>query len=216
MTSENIVITIGRQFGSGGRELGKLLANKLGFDFYDKELLLKAAKKAELSPELFNKSDERAPRFLGGTVSFAMGYNPYTFFSGPSSIGDDSINRALNDMIVSLAQKGRCIIVGRTADYVLRDHPGLVSIFVNASIDDCVDRITRRGDSMSRQQAAAMATKTNKLRASYYNFYTDKTWGDASSYHLCVNSSVMPMEDLADSIVEYIKRRFPDFKIVEK
>lgn len=208
----NIVITIGRQFGSGGRELGRILAKRLGYDFYDKELLLEAAKKADLSPEFFKNSDERFPRFLGGTVSFAMGCNPYTIFSGPSSIGDDSINRALNDMILSLAQQGRCIIVGRSADYVLRDHPGLVSIFVHAPIEECIRRIMKRGDSMTYQQAMTLANKTNKLRASYYNFYTDKTWGDAASYHLCVDSSLMPMEALANSIVDYIKHRFPDQK----
>ncbi len=208
MKNDNIVITIGRQFGSGGRELGRLLAERLGYDFYDKELLLEAAKKNGLSPEFFKNSDERFPRFLGGSVSFAMGCSPYTIFSGPSSISDEAINRALNDVIVSLGKKGRCIIVGRTADYVLRDHPNLVSIFVHAPLDECVKRIMKRGDSLTPQQAAAMATKTNKLRAGYYNFYTDKTWGHADTYHLCVDSSLMPMEDLADTIADYIKRRF--------
>ena len=209
MKNNNIVITIGRQFGSGGRELGRLLSKRLGYQFYDKELLLEAAKKTDLSPEFFKNSDERVPRFLGGTVSFAMGCNPYTIFSGPSSIGDDSINRALNDMILSVAEKGRCIIVGRCADYVLRHHQSLVSIFVHSPKEECAARIKKRGESITKQSAIALAQKTNKLRAEYYNFYTDKIWGSASSYHLCIDSSLMSMDALADTIVNYIRQRFP-------
>lgn len=208
MDKNNYVITIGRQFGSGGRELGKLIAQKLGITYYDKELLIEAAKKAGVSPEFFERNDEKAPRFLSGLLSFTMGYNPYSLYSGSTSISDDSIYTAQSDFIHHAAEQGPCVIVGRSADYVLRDHPRCANIFVHAPVDTCVDRIMRRGDKTTREQARAMAEKTNKLRANYYNFYTDKTWGDARSYDLTIDSSLMPMEDVADMVIEYVKRRF--------
>ncbi len=208
MDKNNFVITIGRQFGSGGRELGKLLAKKLGIKYYDKELLCEAAKNAGVSEEFFEKSDEKFPRFFSGLLSFTMGYNPYTLYSGSTSISDDSLYKSQSDFIRSVADKESCVIVGRSANYVLRDHPRCVNVFVHAPIEECVKRIMKRGDKPTEEKARAMAEKTNKLRANYYNFYTDKTWGDASSYDLTIDSSLLPMEDVAETIIEYIRRRF--------
>lgn len=213
MDKNNLVITIGRQFGSGGRELGKKLADRLGIKYYDKELLCEAAKNAGVSEEFFEKSDEKFPRFFSGLFSFTMGYNPYTLYSGSTSISDDSLYKAQSDFIRSVADKESCVIVGRSADYVLRDHDRVVNLFVHAPIDDCVKRIMRRGDKTSEEKARAMAEKTNKLRANYYNFYTDKNWGDASSYDLTFDSSLMDMDDIVEVVAEYINRRFKDWKI---
>lgn len=205
---KNYVITIGRQFGSGGRELGKLLAEKLGIGYYDKELLCEAAKHAGVSMEFFEKKDERLPSLLGGILPFNMGYNPMSFYPASSSISDDNIYRAQSDFIHSIAQKQSCVIVGRSADYILRDHPRCLNLFIHASVDDCVRRITARGDKTSAEQARILAEKTNKLRAHYYNFYTDKRWGDAASYDLTFNSSRLPIEDITDIVKDYITRRF--------
>jgi hypothetical protein len=207
MAKKNFVITIGRQFGSGGRELGKILAEKLGVTYYDKELLGQAAKNAGVSEEFFEKSDEKFPNFFSGLFSFAMGYNPYTLYTGASSISDDSLYRAQCDFIRQVADERSCVIVGRSADYVLRDHPAHISVFVHADMNSCVKRIMKRGDKTTPEQARALAEKTNKLRANYYNFYTDKQWGDASSYDLTIDSSKMPMEEVADVIIEYLNRR---------
>lgn len=200
------VITIGRQFGSGGRELGRLLAQRLGFEFYDKELLFEAARQSGLDPEFFRRSDERFPRFFGG-VTFAMGLNPYSLFAGPSAVGDDSVNKAISDCIMALGQKGGCVIVGRTADYILRDNPACLNIFVHAPVAHRVARIMERGDAGTESEARTLAERTNKLRANYYNFYTDKTWGDAASYHLSVDSSVLPMDMLVDMLADLVRRR---------
>ncbi len=208
MDKNNFVITIGRQFGSGGRELGKTLADKLGIRYYDKELLCEAAKNAGVSEEFFEKSDEKFPRFFSGLFSFTMGYNPYTLYSGSTSISDDSLYKAQSDFIRSVADKESCVIVGRSADYVLRDHPRCVNVFVHAPVEECVKRIMKRGDKPTEEKARAMAEKTNKLRANYYNFYTDKVWGDAKSYDITVDSSLLPMDDVAEVIVDYIRRRF--------
>ncbi|MCM1517780.1 MAG: cytidylate kinase-like family protein [Pseudoflavonifractor sp.] len=206
--NKNFVITIGRQFGSGGRVLGRLLAERLGIEFYDKKLLAEAARRSGVNAEFFEKADEKAPSFFSGLFSFSFGYNPIPYYSGSTSISDDSIYKAQSDFITSLAAKNSCIIVGRSADYVLRDHPRCVNLFVHAPIEDRVARIVKRGDKTTPEQARAMADKINKLRANYYNFYTDKTWGDAASYDLTFDSSLLPMEDIADIVVDYVKRRF--------
>lgn len=208
MDKKNYVITIGRQFGSGGREIGKLVAEKLGIAYYDKELLCEAAKNAGVSPEFFEKSDEKMPRFFSGLFSFTMGYNPYTLYAGSSSISDDTLYRAQSDFIHSVAEKHSCVIVGRSADYVLRDHPRCANIFIHAPIEECVKRIMRRGDKTTPEQARSLAEKTNKLRAGYYNFYSDKTWGDAKTYHMTIDSSSLPAEDVAGMICDYVTRRF--------
>lgn len=155
MDKNNFVITIGRQFGSGGRELGKKLADKLGIRYYDKELLCEAAKNAGVSEEFFEKSDEKFPRFFSGLFSFTMGYNPYTLYSGSTSISDDSLYKAQSDFIRSVADKESCVIVGRSADYVLRDHPRCVNVFVHAPVEECVKRIMGRGDKPTEEKARA-------------------------------------------------------------
>lgn len=212
MTTENFVITIGRQFGAGGRELGRILASKLGIAYYDKELLIEAAKEAGVSPEFFEKADERFPSFISGLFSFNLGSNPMSFYAGSTSISDDSIYKAQCDVIRSLASRGSCVIVGRSADYVLRDYQRVVNIYVHAPIEIRCRRIMNRrntGDgSLTAARARTLAERTDKLRANYYNFYTDKRWGDARSYDLTLDSSVMPMEALADVVIAYLKARW--------
>lgn len=213
---ENLVITIGRQFGSGGRELGNKLATRLGIKYYDKELLSEAARRAGMSEEFFKENDERFPKFLNGIFSFAFGFNSINCYSGSTSISSDSLYRAQSDFIHSLADEHPCVIVGRSSDYVLRDHKKLVNIFVHADEDSCAARIMRRRNDdhstgqepMTVEKAKAMARKVNKLRANYYNFYTDKTWGDASSYDLTFDTSKMSMDDIVEVIADYVNRRF--------
>ncbi len=206
-----VVITIGRQFGSGGRELGRKLSHRLGYKYYDKELLREAARQAGVGEEFFERNDERFPSFLNGIFSFAFGLNSVNCYAGSTSISDDSLYRAQSDFIHSLAEKEPCIIVGRTADYVLRDHSKLVNIFVHAPAEKCAARImAREEENLTEEKARAKANKINKLRANYYNFYTDKTWGAASSYDMSLDTSVMSMDQLVEVIVEYLSRRFPD------
>lgn len=205
---QKYVITVGRQFGSGGRELARHLADAFGIRYYDKELLLEAARHAGVDAGFFERSDEKFPAFTGGGISFNMGISSMPWYT-PSSISDESIYRDMSDVIRNLADRESCVIVGRSADYVLRDHGvAVVNLFVHAPMEECVKRILRRGDKLKEQQARSLAEKTNKLRANYYNFYTDKRWGMASSYDLCVDSSLMPMEGLVDVIARYMERRF--------
>lgn len=204
---KKIIITVGRTFGSGGRVLGRMLADRLGISFYDKRLLLEAARQAGVAPEYFERNDERMPRFISGVFSFAHGYNPMSWYSDPTTISSDSIYKAQCDYIREIAARESCVIVGRTADYVLRDVPGVVNIFVHAPEAACVSRIMERHDALSPDEARTLARRANKLRAAFYNFYTDKTWGDAASYDLTLDSSILPMERNVDLLVQYLRMR---------
>lgn len=204
---DKYVITVGRSFGSGGRALGRIIADKLGIAFYDKELLVKAAEKAGMSPEFFARNDERVPRFCSGLFSFNHGYNPMSFYTGSSSVTPDSIYQAQCDFMHEIAGEGPCVIVGRSADYVLRDVDNVINIFVHAPMEDCVKRILGRADTLSEDEARSLAERTNKVRAAFYNFYTDKRWGAASSYDLTLDSSLLSLEDCADFVIDYVSRR---------
>ncbi len=207
MKDKRFVITVGRTFGSGGRVLGRMLAERLGIGFYDKRLLLEAARQAGLAPELFERNDERMPRFISGVFSFAHGYNPMAWYSDPTSISSDAIYKAQCDYIREVAARESCVIVGRTADYVLRDAPNVVNIFVHAPEAACVSRILERHDALTPDEARTLARRANKLRAAFYNFYTDKVWGDARSYDLTIDSSALPMERAADLVAAYLRMR---------
>lgn len=205
-----IAITIGRQFGSGGREIGKKLADEFKFGYYDRELLHAASLNSGVAEQFYEKNDERTPTYLHGIFSFAHGLTPPNIYSGTTSISHDSIHRSKSDIIRQIAERESCVIVGRTADYVLRDHPRHLSLFVHAPIEVCIDRIVSRDPSLTREKARAKAEKVNRLRANYYNFYTDKRWGAAGSYDLSLDTSRLSPDDIVVIVKEYLKRRFPE------
>ena len=203
----NYVITIGRQYGSGGREIGRLVADALGIKYYDKELLTESSKASGVKPEVFEAADERTPSFFSNIWSFNLGFNAGSYLLGSSPISDEKIYAAQSNVMKNLAQESSCLIVGRSADYVLRNHPGLISIFIHSSIEERIMRIMNRTGIDSAEKARALAAKKDKLRASYYNFYTDKTWGDAAGYDLSIDSSKLSTEAVAEFIVSYLKAR---------
>lgn len=207
MLPDKYVITIGRSFGSGGRALGRMIAERLGIAFYDKMLLVKAAEKAGYNIEYFEQGDERVPRIMGSIIPFSMGFYPMSWVGDSTGGNTDRVYKAQCDFIHDLANGEPCVIVGRSADYVLRDVDNVVNIFVHAPIDECAKRIVGRHDTETLDDARALAERTNKLRANFYNFYTDKRWGHATSYDLCIDSSTMPLEKLADFIINYIHLR---------
>ena len=200
------VVTVGRQFGSGGREIGKLIAKGLGIAYYDKELLTEAAKSSGVNADFFEAADERTPSFFSSLWSFNTGYSSGAYFTGDTPLSNDSIYKAQSNVMMELADRGPCVIVGRTADYILRNYCKVVSVFIHASMEARIARIIARGDCDNRKDAEAMAEKKNKLRAEYYNFYTDKKWGDAQSYDLCIDSSLFGAQETAQTIIEFIKK----------
>ena len=208
MANDNIIITVGRQFGSGGRELGRRLAEALGYNYYDRELLNEAARREGVSEDLFATHDEKAPSIFSGLFPTSFGYGSMTGY-GATGIGkSEAIYQMQAETIRSISEKESAVIVGRTADYALRDFLRCVNIFVHAPEKVCVERIMRRGEFANEHDALVACRKFNKLRASYYNFYTDKTWGMASSYDLCFDSSKISFDDMVEIVRLYIEKRF--------
>lgn len=193
---KKFVITVGRQYGSGGRELGKMLSEIFGIGYYDKELISEAARRSGLADETFRMNEDRP---LGGLLhALSMGYN----FSGGFS--QESIFKIQTDTIYDIASKESCVIVGRCADYVLRDNPRCINLFIYANAAQRAERVARRRG-ITEREAADLISKTDKSRASYYNFYTDKQWGYSTSYHLCVDSSILGLEKTAQHIASFIR-----------
>lgn len=203
------VITIGRQFGSGGKEIGERLAKDLGIKCYDKELLTVAAKESGLCEELFENHDEKPTNsFLYSLVmdTYSLGYT--------SSYSDMPINHkvflAQFDAIKKLAEREPCVIIGRCADYALEDNPYAISIWIKADMDCRVKRIMSKYE-LNESKAADMIQKADKKRASYYNYYSSKKWGDGKSYDLCLDSGKLGIDGAIDLIKKFIELREQNF-----
>ena len=202
----NLVITIGRQFGSGGRKVGRLLAEKLDIPYYDKELLAEAAKDSGICQEIFENHDEKPTRSL--LFSLVTGVQMH---GDPGSMYMDMplnhrIFLAQFDAIRRIASEGPCVIVGRCADYVLRDKPNAVSVFVKADIRQRVERaVSLYGVDPAR--AEETVRKADKQRASYYNYYATATWGDVNNYDLCVDTGKLGIEGTVELIEQYLRLR---------
>ncbi|MDO4943798.1 MAG: cytidylate kinase-like family protein [Ruminococcus sp.] len=197
------IITISREFGSGGREIGKVLAEQLGIPFYDKELLEIASKESGICQELFVKHDESSTNsFL---FSLVMGNYPVTADGriNPDMPLNHKIFLAQFDTIKGLAEKGPCVIVGRCADYVLKNMPNVINFFISGNIIEKKARILERYD-IEKNKAEDFIRKTDKRRASYYNYYTDMKWGEAKNYDLCINSSKTGVEGAVKLMKDYI------------
>lgn len=196
---KSLIITIGRQFGSGGHEIGEKLAKKLGIKFYDKELIKLIAKQSGLCEKVLESYDEKPTSSL--LYSIVMDIYPSVMYTGPTI--DQQIYQANYDTIRKLADGEPCVIVGRCADYILRDHPELVSVFIHANSDFRAARIAEEYK-LPDAKVRDMLVKTDKKRASYYNFQSEKQWGAASSYNLCIESSEVGIDGAVDLIMDYI------------
>lgn len=198
----NSIITIGRQFGSGGREIGHLLAETLDIPFYDKELISLAAKKSGMDPEIFANVDEKASNSL--LYSLSMGL--YGLGHNFSAMGDLPVNDKLyilqHKIIKELAAQGPCVIVGRCADYVLKDLPNCVNVFIQADLQYRIQRAIEVHE-IDKKRSEQIVNKTDKVRANYYSFYSGKKWGVAENYDLCINSGKLTKEQAVEIITQY-------------
>lgn len=197
------IITIGRQYGSGGREIGEKLAADLGIKFYDKELLSRAAKESGLCEELFENHDEKPTNsFLYSLVmdTYSMGYSSAAFADMPIN---HKVFLAQFNAIKEIANEGPCVMVGRCADYALADYKNCVSVFVEAPLEARIRRIAKKYD-LTDAKAKDSIIKTDKKRASYYNYYSNKKWGDASSYNLCIDSSICGIDGTVELIKDFV------------
>ena len=195
----NTIITIGRQYGSGGKEIGHFVAEAFGIKLYDKEMLARAAKESGICEELFETHDEKPTNsFLYSLVmdTYSMGYAGNTYTEMPIN---HKVFLAQFDAIKKIAEEGPCILVGRCADYALADYDNVLSLFIHANMDARIRRIARIYD-LTDAKAKDMIIKTDKRRASYYNYYSNKKWGAAESYHICLDSSMLGIDGTAEII----------------
>ncbi|MDR3209643.1 MAG: cytidylate kinase-like family protein [Oscillospiraceae bacterium] len=197
------VIAISREYGSGGREIGRRLAERLGVGAYDKELIAMTADKSGLSTGYVASSEENVTNhfLLGGSFAGFNSFDSIVYYDTPTT---DKMFIAQSDAIRELAERGSCVIVGRCADYVLRGEPGLVRVFIRAEREERVARAVAEY-SLPQKEAEAYVKKTDKSRANYYKFYTNRTWGDPAHEDLVVNSSFTGV-DGAVSVIETMLR----------
>ena len=204
-----MIITIGRQLGSGGLEIGRLLAERMNLAFYDKELLTEAARHSGICPECFQRVDEQAKRTFGGVGIFGMRF-PFVGdgnTSYNSMISGDNLFLIQSETIVKLAENEQgAVFVGRCADYVLRHRDDVVSVFITANEADRVKRLCdRRG--CTEAEARDMMKKVDKQRSAYYDYYASREWGVASSYDICINSSLLGIEGTVEAIINIVRRK---------
>jgi len=204
MSKTNTIVTIGREFGSAGREIGGHLAERLGIKLYDKEMLDRAAKESGICQELFETHDEKPTNsFLYSLVmdTYSMGYSSGSYADMPIN---HKVFLAQFDAIKKIADEGSCILVGRCADYALEDYENVISVFIHADLNDRIRRISRKYD-LTDAKARELILKTDKKRGSYYNYFTNKKWSDAQSYDFCLCSSELGIKGTADAIEALIR-----------
>mgnify|MGYP000768410319 FL=1 len=200
MKDNELIINVGRQFGSGGRLVALALGRKLGIPVYDQELIAKAAEQSGFSKELFANSDEK--RNLLALSSFIVDVG--RFGSADNYMSDNQLFVIQSNVIRSLADKAPAIFIGRCSDYILRDRKCL-DVFVTATDEVRIKRIAERMN-ITPEQADSLMRKKDRTRETYYNYYTFGNWGVASNYDLCVDSSVLGIEGTADMIIDFCRR----------
>lgn len=202
---KNTVITIGRQYGSGGREIGKKIAELLGISYYDDELISLAAKSSGINSETLSDVDEKATNSLLYTL--AMGGS---LFGGNAALAyempiNDKLYLAQSEVIKELAQKEPCVIIGRCADYVLKEYPSAINIFIYADLEKRAVRVAKNRN-IPEAKAKDIIIKTDKQRANYYNYYTSQKWGRIENYDLCIDSGRLSLDKAAEAVVAYIEK----------
>ena len=205
MKDKHIIICVGRQLGSGGHDIARMLAMDFNANYYDRELLNLAAKESGFSEKFFEENDEKKGFFkslfnmqaphLGGTSSLYR-----------TNFSQESLFQFQSNAIRKAAEEGSCVFVGRCADYVLRDMPNVVKVFITASMRSRIDKLLAQR-SMTPQQAKRYILQAEEKRASYYNYYTGKTWGAAESYDLCIDSSILGLQETEKLIADFIRKQ---------
>lgn len=194
---KDIIITIGRQFGCGGKCIAEALGNKLGIPVYDNELITKAAQESGFGAEFFQQSDEKR-RFFSLSAIFANSYNTDT----ENYMSDKGLFKIQCETIQNIADQGSAIIVGRCSDYVLRERKNTLDIFLTSPFEERVKRVAvRQGITIEKAQETVL--REDKNREEYYNYYTFGNWGVASNYDLCINSHIAGIEGTADIIIDF-------------
>lgn len=202
---KHIIINVGRQLGSGGHDIGRMLALDFQAKYYDRELLNLAAKESGFSEKFFEQNDEKKG-FLKGLFNMQTSH-----VSGGSmyktNFSQESLFQFQSDAIIKAAKEGPCVFVGRCADYILRDFPNTVNIFITASMKYRIAQVMNK-QHMNAEEARKFIESKESKRAAYYNYYTGKKWGAAESYDLCIDSSILGLTDTEKIIAAFIRKRF--------
>lgn len=201
---EPFIINIGRSLGSGGRAIGHILAKDFGIAYYDREILNLAAKESGFCAEVFERNDEknRFLRTLGNIIPFIGGGATYY----DNELSNENLFRIQSEAIRKAAADHSCIFIGRCADYVLRDNPRCVNVFITANMEDRIASVMK-WNNCTAEKAQEIIEKGDSERASFYNFYSSGTWDAASTYHLCINSSVLGIEETAVLIKNFVVQK---------
>ncbi|MBR5696246.1 MAG: cytidylate kinase-like family protein [Paludibacteraceae bacterium] len=204
-TGGNIIISIGRQFGAGGRRVGQALAKELGIAYYDKELIMEAAKEFGFAPDFFEENDEKSASFSGNVLQW-MESLVTSGMCTKNYLSQDTLFEMQSEVIRKVAEKHSCVIVGRCSDYVLRDNPNCFSVFLHSSDEDRITRIQERSG-LSTEEAISKMRMEDKKRAAYYNFYSNKTWGESSTYTLSIDVSSLGVDKTVELIKFYLQQK---------
>ena len=204
--AKRVVITIARQYGSGGREIGEKVAEALGIPLYDKEIITDAASKGDLNTDIIKNADESAANSLLYTLAMGSNIAGTTMHFGYKMPINDRLFILQSELIKEYAQKGSCVIIGRCGDYVLRDTKDVLRIFIYGDLENRKARIAERHPEIKSSQIVDVINKTDKRRASYYNFYTGNKWGKYDNYDMAINSSTLGIDGTAAIIVASAKK----------
>ena len=204
--AKKIIITIARQYGSGGREIGEAVAKKLGIPLFDKQLITDAASKGNLNEEVLKKTDESAANSLLYTLAMGSNVAGTTMHFGYKMPINDKLFILQSEVIKEYAKEGSCVIIGRCSDYVLRDEENVFRLFIYGDLEHRKARVAERHPEIKSAQIIDIINKTDRRRASYYNFYTGNTWGKYDNYDMAINSSTLGIEGTAELIVTCAKQ----------
>ena len=199
---KKLVITISREYGSGGKEIGKAVANKLGIPFYDREIIELTAQKSGLSIDFVEETEQKIKNKFLHNLAFGGYYSGADVAISRLSL-PDKLFIATCDIIRNLADQGSCVIVGRCADYILKNRDDVINIFIYSDLDKKSERIAERKN-IDIKSAEAEVKKTDKYRRNHYDYYTEREWGEKGNYHLCLNSGFLGVDKSVDIIVDAI------------
>ncbi len=208
--SKKIIITIARQYGSGGREIGEKIAAALGIPLIDKELIKDAASSGNLNEEVIKSADESATNSLLYTLAMGSNVLGTTMHFGYKMPINDKLFLLQSEAIKNYAAEGSCVIIGRCADYVLREEPNIFRIFIYGDLDHRQERVKARHPEIKPSQIIDVINKTDKRRASYYNFYTGNKWGKYDNYDMAINSSTLGIDETARLITAAVTKHIED------
>lgn len=202
---KKIVITIARQYGSGGREIGEIVAKLLGIPLYDKQLITEAAARGNLNEEVLRRTDESAANSLLYTLAMGSNVAGTTMHFGYKMPINDKLFILQSEVIKDYANEGSCVIIGRCSDYVLRDCDNVFRLFIYGDLEHRKARVTERHPELKSSQIIDVINKTDRRRASYYNFYTGNKWGKYDNYDMAINSSTLGIQGTAELIASCVR-----------